>query len=89
MWLLIMEDNVREGREIKLLYIRCEKAAPNKEPLLFQQFNSSILCVYFFTVTFTLTVFPFAFTEMVAVPAFLPVITPLELTVATFLLEEV
>ncbi len=44
---------------------------------------------YFFTVTVTLTVLPFALTEMVAFPVFFPVITPLEFTVATFLLEEV
>ena len=36
----------------------------------------------------TFTVFPFAFTEMVAFPAFLPVTVPLASTVATFLLEE-
>ena len=42
---------------------------------------------FYFTVTFTLTVFPFAVTEMVAVPFLTPLTTPLLVTVAIFLFE--
>lgn len=67
------------------LILICKVLPTFTVPLVFASLTAA-----FFTVTLQVAFFPLeVFAVMVAVPAFLAVTLPLELTVATFLLEEV